>query len=190
MGTSKQLLPLGNKTVIRQCVDTLASAGIPDVVVVCGAQHDACAEALHGTCVTLVKNEKQASEMADSARIGLRSVDSLTSAVFVCLADHPLVQRETLRAMLSQHRLHPDKIVIPAFQGKRGHPSLFPFSVISDIFFQPTLRDIVREDASRVLIVDVADEGVVLDMDTPQDYKIVADRYPTFAEAAGEDHVQ
>lgn len=129
MGTSKQLLQLGNKTVIRHCVDTLADAGIGQIVVVCGAKHDACAQELHGAGVRIVRNEAQNSQMADSARIGLRALDETSSGVLVCLVDHPLVTCSTYQAIIDAHARSPDKIIIPAFEGKRGHPSLFPFNL-------------------------------------------------------------
>jgi molybdenum cofactor cytidylyltransferase len=116
--------------------------------------------------------------MADSVRIGLRTVDETCSGVLVCLADHPLVCSGTYQALINAHQQSLEKIIIPAFKGKRGHPSLFPFSVISEIFFLPTtLRHLVLEDNDRVLVVDVPDEGIVLDMDTGDDYRLVLERY-------------
>jgi molybdenum cofactor cytidylyltransferase len=191
MGTSKQLLRLGNKAVIRHGVDTLAAAGIGRIIVVCGAEHDACARELTGTSARIVRNEAKDSQMADSVRIGLRALDETCSGVFVCLADHPLVSCGTYQAIIAAHEQSPERIIIPAFEGKRGHPSLFPFSVISDIFFLPSLRDLIRDEGDRVLVVDVPDEGVVLDMDTKEEYRAVVDRFAARADnvPAGERHV-
>jgi molybdenum cofactor cytidylyltransferase len=179
MGTSKQLLRLGNKAVIRHCVDTLAAAGIRQVVVVCGAGQDACAAELEGTGVNIVWNEAKGSQMADSVRVGLRAVDETCPAVLVCLADHPLVTSSTCKALIDAHQQSPDRVIIPAFKGRRGHPTLFPFPVINEIFFQPTLRDLIREEGDRVLVVDVPDEGVVLDMNTKEEYHTIADKFAT-----------
>ena len=181
MGTSKQLLRLGSKSVIRHCVDTIKAAGIRDIIVVCGAAHDGCAKELEGTGALIVRNEAKQSEMADSVRIGLHNVNKACSAVFVCLADHPLVGLSTYRTIVETHQRSPDKIIIPAFKGRRGHPSLFPLNVINDIFTQPTLRDLIKKEGGRVLILDVADEGVILDMDTPEEYRALAARSTLFA---------
>ena len=177
MGTSKQLLQLGSKAVIRHCVDTLAAAGIKQIVVVCGSGHDACAAELRGTGASIAWNREKNSQMADSVRVGLRAVEETCSGVLVCLADHPLVTRGYLPSIIDAHQRSPEQVIIPAFEGRRGHPNLFPFSVISDIFFQPTLRDLIREEGDRVLLVDVPDEGVVMDMDTKEDYRVIADRF-------------
>jgi molybdenum cofactor cytidylyltransferase len=193
MGTSKQLLRLGNKAVIRHCVDTLVVAGIKDIVVVCGAGYDACARELEGTGACIVRNEAKVSEMADSVRIGLQTLDDEIpcSGVIVALCDHPLVSEETCRTIVKFHLEMPDKIIIPAFKGRRGHPSLFPAEVISDIFFVPSLRDLIRSEGERVLVVDVPDEGIVMDMDTEEDYRMVAARYAILTNSgqAGESDV-
>jgi len=177
MGSSKQLLPLGNKPVLRHCIDTLFASGMQDLVVVTGTGEAACSEALWGAEVRIVVNEAPDSQMADSVRTGLRAVDETCSGVLVCLADHPLVRRTTYLAIINAHQQSPEKIIISAFKGRRGHPCLFPLPIISDIFFLPTLRDVVREDNDRVLVVDVPDEGVVLDMDTRDDYQAVLEKY-------------
>jgi molybdenum cofactor cytidylyltransferase len=62
-------------------------------------------------------------------------------------------------------------IIIPSFRGRRGHPVLFPTAVIGEIFGAATLRDIVRRDPERVQVVEVEDEGVILDLDTGEDYR-------------------
>ena len=187
MGTSKQLLLLGNKRVIRHCVDAIAASGVQDLVVVIGKEQVACSEALQGADARIVLNTASDSQMADSVRCGLRAVDETCSGVLVCLADHPLVCSGTNQALINAHRQSPEKIIIPAFKGKRGHPSLFPFSVISEIFFLPTtLRDLVLEDNDRVLVVDVPDEGVVLDMDIKGDYQAVLERYANISRGGAE----
>jgi len=192
MGTSKQLLRLGNKSVIRHCVDTLAAAGIRDIIVVTGAWHDACVKELQGSSATIVRNMAENSEMADSVRIGLRTLDSSCTGALVCLVDHPLVTVSTYRALLNAHERAPEKIIIPAFNHRRGHPGLFPLPVVSEIVAVNSLRDIVRKDDGRVRIIDVSDEGVVLDMDTKEEYQAILARYGERAEraSAGEHNVQ
>lgn len=177
MGASKQLLPFGSKPVIRHCVDTLTDAGIGDIVVVCGAKHEACREALQGSGAAVALNTAPDSQMADSVRVGLAALDKPCTGVLVSLADHPLISSETVQSIVSLHSRAPGRIIIPAFEGRRGHPVLFPFAILQEIRELPTLRDIVRRDAGRVLEAAVPDEGVVLDMDTEQDYRAIIGRF-------------
>lgn len=184
MGRLKQLLPLGDKTVLRHGIETLRRAGVDEPVVVCGMGAGRYETALVNSGARMVTNETAGSEMADSVRLGLSQIETVAySAILVCLADHPLVLAETCTALIDRHRQSPAKIIIPAFQGRRGHPTLFPTAIINEIFNKMSLRDIVRENPDRLLLVDVADEGVVLDMDTEPDYQKIMAIYQ--ARAAG-----
>jgi molybdenum cofactor cytidylyltransferase len=176
MGQPKQLLPLGNKTVIRHCVDNIISALVRRIVVVVRPDAEGTAESLSGLPVSIVVNDDRGSDMAGSVRIGLAALDQPCTAVLVCLADHPLASAETIMSLMRAHRESPDKIIIPSYNGKRGHPSLFPSTILQEIFTGNTLRDIVRQDEKRVRVIDVPDEGVILDMDTPEDYQRVLKR--------------
>jgi molybdenum cofactor cytidylyltransferase len=180
MGQLKQLLPLGDRPVIRHSIDALRESGIGEIVVVCGADPGMYEGAIENSGVRLVPNRMAASEMADSLRLGLEQIDpSAYSAILICLADHPLVTAETFSTLVGAHRRAPDSIIIPSFQGRRGHPGLFPATIIGEIFTTTSLREIVRRDPERVLVVDVPDEGVVLDVDTEADYRRAVEVYQT-----------
>ncbi len=170
MGRTKQLLPLGDKPLIRHCVDSLREAGIADIIVVTGREKNGIAGALYGLPVTVVVNGAEESDMAGSARAGMQSCDSRASGVLVCLSDHPLVLPSTIASLVRAHRASPDRIIIPCSGGRRGHPTLFPLPMARELFRGGTLRDIVRSDPDRVELMDTDDEGVILDIDTPEDY--------------------
>lgn len=179
MGQPKQLLPLHEKPLIRHCVDTLVLSGIWDIVVVLGAERSRIVAVLDDLPSNLLKiafNEDPASEMADSVRIGMRLVDYSSSGVLVCLCDHPLVSKETLRSLATLHEQDPEKIIIPIYQDKKGHPALFPTKVMGEIFMDLTLRDIIRKNPDRIRLVEVPDEGVVIDIDTMEDYRKICGR--------------
>ncbi len=171
MGQPKQLLPLGNKPVIRHCIDTIITAGIQEIVVVVNPRVQASVEALSGLPICVAVNYNDASDMAGSARIGLQALNQSSSGVLMCLADHPLASAETMKTLIREHADAPHKIVIPAHSARRGHPTLFPTSILSELFVVDTLRDIVQRDCARVRVIDVPDQGVILDMDTPEDYE-------------------
>ena len=179
MGQPKQLLPLGNKPVIRHCLDNLVAAGIKDIVVVLSQRESEILNSMKDLPVQIVFNENPESEMAESVRIGLRTLTDFSTGVLVHLSDHPLVSAKTLKSIVQCHLEIPDKIIIPQYKGKRGHPSLFPKPVIDEIFVGLTLRDIIKRDSSRIKFLDVDDEGVILDMDTKEDYEKIPKKIGT-----------
>lgn len=171
MGQLKQLLPLHDKPIIRHCLDNLITAGIENIVAVLGYHGEEVLIAIQEMPVQIVLNKDQKSEMAESVKIGLRAIAENSSGVLVCLSDHPLISVETLKSLMQCFLETPDKIIIPLFKGKRGHPTLFPRNVIEEIFGGGTLRDIIQKDPDRLRYLDVQDEGVTLDMDTKEDYE-------------------
>lgn len=176
MGQAKQLLPLGEKTAVSCCAESILLSGIRDVIVVTGRDDKGIRDTLRGLPVQFANNNCPESDMAQSVRIALSMIDRDSMGVLVCLADHPLVQPETIRTLLQKHLEAAESIIVPCFQGRRGHPSLFPSVLIREIFSAPSMREIISRNAERVLQVDVPDEGVVLDMDTDDDYRRVLER--------------
>jgi molybdenum cofactor cytidylyltransferase len=173
MGQSKQLLPLDGKPIIRHCIDTIIAADIDEIIVVLGHDNEELLKTLRGLPVKAMFNEEPGSDMAQSVRIGLRAVNPYASGVLVSLSDHPLISEETLRNLLRFHADAPDKIIIPVYKEKRGHPTLFPRHVIDEIFEGGTLKDLINRDSERIRTVGVIDEGVIIDIDTMQDYERV-----------------
>jgi molybdenum cofactor cytidylyltransferase len=174
MGQTKQLLQLGEKPVVRHCADALVAARIPEIVVVISAADHEVRQALSGLPVTFVVNVSPGSDMAESVRTGLTAVGS-PSGILVCLSDHPLVRPETIEALATEHLNIPDKIIIPSYNGRRGHPSLFPKRILQDLHPGVTLRDIIRKEPHMTETIDTGDEGVVLDMDTPEEFHYIVE---------------
>ncbi len=171
MGQSKQLLPLGNKPLIRHCLDTILESGIKDIVVVLSEERSAITDALTGYPIKRRFNSDPQSDMAESVRIGLRATDELSSGCMICLSDHPMVSSKTMRTLIELHAEDTRRIIIPVFRGKRGHPTLFPMPVIRGVFEGQTLRDIIRDNAGIVENVAVEDKGIIIDIDTMEDYE-------------------
>jgi molybdenum cofactor cytidylyltransferase len=177
MGQLKQLLPLGSLTVIEQCLNTILSAGVPDVVVVIGPHGADVSATIAHLPVTLAVNQDRGSDMAASVRAGLNALKDTGSSVLVCLTDHPLVQPDTIKALLARHQENPAAIIIPSYNRRRGHPTLFPGEIIQEIFESSSLRDIVSRHETLIDFLVVDDWGVVLDMDTPEDYALILQEY-------------
>jgi CTP:molybdopterin cytidylyltransferase MocA len=171
MGRPKQLLPLGDHTVIEHCISSIVAAGIEEIIVVLGPERREIEELIHALPVLLAINEQKESEMAESVRTGLKAVSTDATGVLICLADHPLVMPETVRAVVAMHRDNPEAIIIPSWSQKRGHPTLFPKSIIAEIFLKNSLREVIDGNAGKICYLDVKDEGVLLDMDTTEDYE-------------------
>ncbi|HVO66352.1 MAG TPA: nucleotidyltransferase family protein [Syntrophales bacterium] len=176
MRTKKQLLPIDNRPAIVRCVESILNSGVADIVVVVNPEGNEIVRSLSEFPVAIAVNYSLESDMAESVRVGLKVIGSFSTGVFICLSDHPLVASATLQAMGREHQARPDAIIIPMFHGRRGHPTLFPCHILAELKKYSTLRDVISSDKDRIFFFDVADEGVVMDMDTPEEYQKILER--------------
>lgn len=177
MGTCKQLLDLGGKTVIGRCLETLHAGGIGEIVVVVGSDGERVASEVRCYPVQVAVNPDPAGDMASSVQVGLASLPPTVSGVVVALCDYPLVSPATISALVHAHATGPDLICIPSHGGRNGHPTLFPLHPLAELVPGRTLRDLVRQDPRRVQRIVVDDPGILQDMDTPEDYRRICDMF-------------
>ena len=171
MGRCKQLLPLGESTVIAHCLTALVAGGVDELVVVVSETGHEVSEAVRDYPVRIAVNYAPEGDMSSSVRAGRDSLTKEVSGVIVHLCDYPLVSAHTINRMIIEHRNSPDSIIIPCHQKRRGHPLLFPRAILDELQNNQILRDLVHRDPDRILYIDVEDPGVLLDMDTPEDYR-------------------
>src|SRR5512143_1154128 len=111
MGTCKQLMQLGGRPFVLRCLENVSAAGIRDVVVVVGACLGEVVDAVCNLPVVIVVNPDPESDMAASARLGIKAVSRSATGVFVCLSDHPLVSPTTYRTLVLRHAREPEAIL-------------------------------------------------------------------------------
>jgi molybdenum cofactor cytidylyltransferase len=176
MGTKKQLLPVQGLPAVVRCLESLRDSQVADVVIVVNPKGVDIVDATKGFPVKVAVNELPGSDMASSVKAGMACIDNDATGIMIHLCDHPLVHPETLGSMISAHSRKPDAIIIPLYRGRKGHPTLFPRFVLEDLGKVATLRDVIGQHFTKISLLDVDDEGVILDMDTPEDYRKIRDR--------------
>ena len=147
---------------------------------VIGSDSEGIRKEIQSLPVRIAMNEVPESDMAESVRTGFKMIDSTSTGILICLSDHPMVSTETLKKLIDKHTEDPDKILVPCYNLKRGHPALFPKLVLKDISEGLNLREIIKGNLQKMLYMDVSDEGVVLDLDTMEDYKEILKRQSDF----------
>jgi CTP:molybdopterin cytidylyltransferase MocA len=175
MGRPKALLPLGGDTFVTRVCRTLLEAGVDDVVVVAGAEHEAIAAAVGsaGLQARVVENPRPAEGQLSSVLAGLAVADRPgVDAVLVHLVDAPLVRPDTVRAVLDAFFTTHAPVVRPEVGGRHGHPVLFARRVFDDLRrADPAVgaQAVVRAHAAGICDVRVDDDGACRDFDTPED---------------------
>jgi molybdenum cofactor cytidylyltransferase len=174
MGAQKVLLPLGGVPVVARIVDQLEASMIDAIIVVVGHEGDRVAEALAGRAVSFVTNAAYATGgMLSSVRCGLRALPAACEAVLVALGDQPSISFRVVNAMARSFARRKKGIVVPVHRGERGHPLLFAARYASEILesYEDTgLRGLLAAHPDDVLELEIADQSILADMDTPDDY--------------------
>lgn len=175
MGRFKPMLPVGAQSAIRRLAGVFLDAGAGPVVVVTGYRADELKAHLTGLDVVCLRNEDyERTHMFDSARIGFSYLAGRCERVFFTPADVPLIHPETVRALMESAA----PVAIPCFEGRTGHPILLSRDVLEKVCTdsgEGGLKGAVRRSGVPITLIDVPDQHMLLDMDTPEDYRAILD---------------
>ena len=173
MGNFKPLLPIAGESVIARVIGTFRAAGIERIGVVTGHEAEKLDSVVHDLGAILVRNVDYERGMYSSIQTGVASLLPTVDACFLLPVDIPLVRPETVAAVAEAFAAGRAPITSPRFNGQRGHPPLISKALFAEILAgkgEGGLRELLKKYQALAADVDVLDEGVMLDMDTPEDY--------------------
>jgi molybdenum cofactor cytidylyltransferase len=190
MGQPKLLLPWGETTVLGQVVSMFAAGLSTDsitdkriemedeiLVVTGGAREMVEAEVTRLAKrypVRAVYNPEYARHgMLGSIQAGLTAFRPKVRAALIGLGDQPQVREETVRRICASFVQKESPLVIPSFQGHRGHPWLAASLLWQEILALPpstTPRQFLSAHTGQIDYV-ASDESILQDLDTLEDYK-------------------
>jgi molybdenum cofactor cytidylyltransferase len=177
MGQPKLLLPWGGTTVLGQVVSTFAAAGVEEIIIVTGGARQQieklAADLAKVNPIRTVYNPAYArGNMLSSLQAGLGALDSRPRAALIGLGDQPQVREEIVRHICTAFTQSKSHLVFPSFQNRRGHPWLVARPLWPDILALPTSttpRQFLNTYSGQVEYI-AADESILQDLDTPEDY--------------------
>ena len=175
MGKPKPLLRIGDRTFLEQIVTVLQDARIDRTTVVLGARAEAIAEAVDLAAVDVVVNSDYRDGQLSSLIAGLDNAPAETEAILLCLVDGPFITADIVNQVVAAFQETGASIVIPTFEGQRGHPSLFSGSLFEQLRDAPAeegARYVAYANEDKVVEVDIADKAVVTGINTPDDYRL------------------
>ncbi len=173
MGRRNKLLEeVDGEPMVRHAVRAAASAadGRP-VVVVTGHECEAVEAALAGYDVAFAHNPEYDAGLSTSLARGVAALPPGIEGAIVCLADMPGVRAEHLERL--RDAFDPGAgaaICVATRRGKRGNPVLFAsrfFPEMCDVEGDVGARHLVGAYAELVREVEMPDDGVLLDIDSP-----------------------
>ena len=180
MGRDKALLPVGAETFLEHLIHVLQPVMSPLVIVL--GHHAAEIEQQiklgrdsSAETVTILKNPDYALGQLSSLKVALRYLIARpVSAAVMALVDHPAITSDVVRLLLNRLREGGAPILIPTYQGRRGHPVLFARRLFQELLDAPLdqgARFVVHQHAAEVELVETDEQGILWDIDFPADYE-------------------
>ena len=174
MGADKALLRWGERTFLEHLLAVLRAAGAEPLRAVVGGNAAAVEKAVRLGPGELVTNINWERGQLSSLIAGLDSLPRECKGALICLVDHPCVSSKLLRALMESFRATRRAIVMPTFQGRRGHPVLFAASLFDELRAAPPIqgaRYVVHQHAADILVVPTEEEGIVLNTNDAAAYE-------------------
>jgi molybdenum cofactor cytidylyltransferase len=171
MGRPKALLPYREGTFLEHLIKVTRHPriGVTRVVLGAGADEIRTIAKLDESIVVLNPNWEQG--QLSSICAGIRSVENLeTEGIVLCPVDHPLVSARLVGDLIRQFYLNKKSVVLPTYNGRRGHPVIFSSALYAELLEAPAdkgARAVVWAHSAEVLGVPTDEEGVVLNINDP-----------------------
>lgn len=164
MGRAKALLEYRGETFLARLVRMFR--------VYCGDVLVVTSEDLSAPGARAVLNPAPERGMLSSLQCGLKALPEHALAVAFTPVDFPAIEQSTVERIVTGWT--GELLRIPRYAGRRGHPILMSRHLVGEFLSQPAesqAREVVRRHENEIVYVDVADPGILTDVDTPADYE-------------------
>ncbi len=173
MGSPKALLPWGDVTLVEYQVQQLRAGGVDEIVVVLGHSADEIRERVPDTARAVVNLHFQDGR-ATSLRAGALALSDDADAIVVLNVDQPRPS-DLISRLIEAHAASDTLISRPVFGNKHGHPIVLTGSLLEELRSvqeeSQGLLGVVNAHRDEMQDVDLEDERVLVDFNTPEEYE-------------------
>jgi molybdenum cofactor cytidylyltransferase len=180
MGRPKALLPIDGVRFVAKIVAALKSTDVGNIIVVLGHHAEEMRQKIGDLPVTILVNHDYKQGQLSSLQVAIRHLESSSEGspvdgILVHLVDHPYISATLVDLMIDRFYETKKLIVVPRFQGRRGHPVIFARALFLELLAAGTdqgAKPVVHAHRDDTLEIDTDDEGVLIDIDTPEEYRL------------------
>jgi molybdenum cofactor cytidylyltransferase len=178
MGRDKALLTYRGLTFVETIVASLSAGGIANITLVLGHHADLIQRSTNLNGVRVVVNGDYQRGQTSSLQAGLAALTADSpDGIVLCLVDHPAISSDVVATLISEFRSSRAPLVIPKHKGERGHPVLIGKNLFPELLALPygqAANTVIRRYYDQANFVDVADAGILIDVDEPETYERLA----------------
>ncbi|MEL6560195.1 MAG: nucleotidyltransferase family protein [Bacteroidota bacterium] len=175
LGTPKQLLPWGNRTLLENAIDMATDSGAAEVIVVTGANEQIIRSKTNRPDAKYVNNENWVSGMGSSIATGISYVLTNSAdiqSVIIMLCDQPQVDSQYLNKLIDLHQLGQKAITATDYQNRPGVPAIFDqqyFDELIKLQTQGGAKKLMSQKSKDIYLFSPDTE--IHDIDTQEDYQ-------------------
>ena len=174
MGSPKALLNIENETFIDRLASLFRRACSPVVVVLGHGSDTIRAGMKQPGWVRFSVNPDPERGMLSSLQCGLALIPAEAEAVIFTPVDYPAIQATTIVRLAEAFHAQHAPVTLPTHEGRKGHPVCVSRDVIRQLLALPVngdAREVIRSFRDQTRFVEVADPGILHDIDRPEDYE-------------------
>lgn len=171
MGSPKALLPYQGRPFLEHLLEITARPEIGARKVVLGADADSIVKAIPLKANEIVINPEWEKGQLSSIQAAVRKIPAGTEGMLLFLIDHPLISSALVGELIAQFYKSKKPIVLPLYEGRRGHPVIFAASLYDELLRAPLetgARAVVWAHKDEVEEVPTNEEGCVLNLNDPE----------------------
>ena len=169
---NKLLAEIGGQAMVTRAVDAALASKASSVYVIIGHESDEIRKALAGRQVIFIDNPDYDAGLSSSLKRGIEALPDSVDGAVICLGDMPRVTATEINRLIDAFDpLQGHAICLPTYDGRRGNPVLWArsfFREMQDIKGDVGARHLLGVHDNVVVEVEMTEEGVLLDIDTPQ----------------------
>ncbi len=183
MGTPKLLLPVAGTKMIEKTIRAWQGSRMYRIVVVIRPGDDELVRVCQSSgMVDVVVPPSAPPQMKDSVQCALRHLEVTYSpapddAWLMAPADMPHLSPQVMNTLLWEHDPQRPSILVPTIEGRRGHPVLFPWTLLPEVYQlaeSEGLNVLQQRHPCREVPCDgpeIYGDAAFADIDTPDDYQ-------------------
>ena len=173
MGSPKALLPYQGRAFLDHLLEITRHPKISVRRVVLGADAEPIAKAIDLAADEIVINAEWQKGQLSSIQAGLHSLPPGTDGMLLCLIDHPLISAALIDDLIVRFYASHASVVLPVFEGKRGHPVLFSAKLyleLQNASLELGARSVVWAHKAEIQECHTVEEGCVLNLNDPETF--------------------
>ncbi|MBA7608623.1 Molybdenum cofactor cytidylyltransferase [subsurface metagenome] len=174
MGKLKPLLRFNDTTFLGQIISVLKLSDVDIITVVLGAEAETIRKSVDLSGTNIIINKDYRKGQLSSLIAAMEQAPQETEAILVFLVDNPFITKEFVNKIIVKFKQTNSPIIVPVFNTRRGHPTLFSRSLFHELFNAPKeqgARYVLYSNEDKILELETSESWILIGINTPDDYK-------------------